>query len=68
MNRAFVIIGIPAVGVATFYGAVLWGRWGATIVAVVMTAGLTIVATVESRRRRAAQQLASGQSRPPTAR
>ena len=68
MNRAFVIIGIPAVGVAAFYAAVLWGRWGAVIVAVAMTAALVVITTVESRHRRAAQQIVHGQNRTPTGR
>ena len=68
MNRAFVIIGIPAVGVAAFYAAFLWGRWGAVLVAVGMTAALVIVASIESRHRRAAQPLVHGQNRTPTGR
>lgn len=68
MNRAFVIIGVPAVAVAAFYAAVLWGRWGATLVAIGMTAALIITAAIDSRRRRAAHPLASVQNRPPVAR
>lgn len=67
MNRAFVIIGVPAVGVATFYAAVLWGRWIATAVAVGLTLILWVVAMVDSRRR-AAQALASGRNHTTAAR
>lgn len=55
MNRALLIIGIPAVGVATFYAAALWGRWAATFVAI----GLSLLlgaAIVFERRRRAARE------------
>jgi hypothetical protein len=62
MNRAFVIIGVPAVAVATFYAAVLWGRWVATAVAIGLTLILLIVGLVDSRRR-AAQAPASGADR-----
>ncbi|HVB33619.1 MAG TPA: hypothetical protein VNJ52_04475 [Patescibacteria group bacterium] len=68
MNRAFIIIGVPAVGVAAFYAAVLWGRWVALTVAIGLTLVMAVVAKVDSRRRRAAEQLAAGQGRTPMAR
>ncbi|HVB97768.1 MAG TPA: hypothetical protein VNJ12_00345 [Candidatus Dormibacteraeota bacterium] len=68
MNRAFAIIGVPAVGVSAFYAAILWGRWVATIVAIGLTVLLAVVAKVDSRRRRAASQLASGQDQTPLGR
>jgi membrane protein implicated in regulation of membrane protease activity len=61
MNRAFLIIGVPAVGVATFYTAVLWGRWAAATVAIVLTLALAAVAVVD-RRRRANRQASTNRS------
>ncbi len=68
MNRAFAIIGVPAVVVSAFYAAILWGSWVATIVAIGLSLLLAIVAKVDSRRRRAAQESASGAGQPPAAR
>ncbi len=51
MNRALLIIGVPAVAVATFYAAALWGRWAATVMAVLLSLLLGFVALVDHRRR-----------------
>lgn len=67
MNRAFAIIGVPAVGVAAFYAAVLWGRWAALGVAIGLIVILLVVAKVDSRRRRSTQGLAAGQNHTPVA-
>jgi hypothetical protein len=67
MNRAFLIIGIPAVGVAAFYAAVLWGRWAATGVALGLTLALVTIAVVD-RRRRASSTTVAGRREPSSGR
>lgn len=61
MNRALLIIGIPAVGVATFYAAALWGPWVATFVAIGMSLLLGTAVAFE-RRRRAPREHPAGRS------
>jgi hypothetical protein len=63
MNRAFAIIGVPAVGVAAFYSAALWGLSVAAMVAAGMTLLLVATAIFDARRRRAGHPLSSGQDR-----
>jgi hypothetical protein len=53
MNRALWIIGVPAVGVAAFYAGILWGRWGATLVAIGVSLLFAAAALFDRRRRRA---------------
>jgi hypothetical protein len=60
MNRALLIIGIPAVGVATFYAAVLWGRWVAMFVAIGLLLLLWAATAFERRRRSAAREHPAG--------
>jgi membrane protein implicated in regulation of membrane protease activity len=62
MNRALLIIGIPAVGVAAFYSAALWGWWVAMWVAIGLTLLLAGVAVVDRRRRRAGGEHPAGGS------
>lgn len=62
MNRALLIIGIPAVGVAAFYAAVLWGRWGATFVAIGLSLLLGAAMAYERRRRQAGREHPAGRS------
>lgn len=64
MNRAFAIVGVPAVGVAAFYSAALWGFSVAAIVAIGLTSLLVVTAILDARRR-AARSLSSGQDRTP---
>ncbi len=60
MNRALLIIGIPAVGVATFYVAVLWGRWAAVFAAIGLSLLLLALAELERRRHRAGREHPAG--------
>jgi len=53
MNRALLIIGIPAVGVAAFYAAALWGWWAAVWMATGLSVLLAGVAVFDRRRRQA---------------
>jgi membrane protein implicated in regulation of membrane protease activity len=62
MNRALLIIGIPAVGVATFYVAVLWGRWAAVVAAIGLSLLLLALAELERRRRRTGREHPAGRS------
>jgi hypothetical protein len=62
MNRALLIIGIPGVCVASFYAAVLWGRWGATFVAIGLSLLLGAAITYERRRRQASPERPAGRS------
>ena len=60
MNLAFLIIGVPAVGVAAFYAGILWGGWMAALVAVGLSLVLATMAVVDRRRRQA------GRASPPS--
>lgn len=51
MNRALLIIGVPAVAVATFYAAALWGWLPAVITAVFLSLLLGTIGIVDRRRR-----------------
>ncbi|HEV2388553.1 MAG TPA: hypothetical protein VGS20_15005 [Candidatus Acidoferrales bacterium] len=56
MNNALAIIGVPAIVMAAAYAGVLWGRWAAAPVAIVLSLALGIVAMVDRRRRRATRE------------
>jgi membrane protein implicated in regulation of membrane protease activity len=56
MNRALLIIGIPAVGVAAFYSAALWGWWVAMWVAIGLSLLLAAVTVFDRRRHRAGRE------------
>jgi membrane protein implicated in regulation of membrane protease activity len=62
MNRALLIIGIPAVGVASFYSAALWGWWMAMWVAIGLSLALAGVAIFDRRRRRVGREHLAGRS------
>jgi membrane protein implicated in regulation of membrane protease activity len=60
MNRALLIIGIPAIGVAAFYSAALWGWWVAMWVAIGLSVLLAGVAVFDRRRRQAGRAQPAG--------
>ncbi|MDE3136855.1 MAG: hypothetical protein KGL59_09795 [Acidobacteriota bacterium] len=60
MNRALLIIGIPAVGVAAFYSAALWGWWTGMWVAIGLSFLLAGVAVFDRRRRQPGREHPAG--------
>ena len=62
MNRALLIIGVPAVIVAGVYAGLLWGTGAGVLVAAGMTGALVLALVLDRRQRQAGPRSAAGRN------